>query len=152
MRCFDSLTEIDEYTSLCSNLKILLDLSSLQPGQVIWYTTLLQRWFGILYFREGTAVFSFRVVKITGTRVITFKRLLNGSLTDFRPQQFINSFSDDGFVELEWILVCSPYLLCLLNTSMEVIPCRCGIIDAVNAALNHVAFETNRCKGFEGKD
>ena len=35
---------------------------------------------------------------------------------------------------------------------MEIVPCRCGIIDAVNAALNHVAFVTNRCKGSEVKD
>ena len=35
---------------------------------------------------------------------------------------------------------------------MKTVPCRCGIKDAVNAALNYVAFVTNRCKGSEGKD
>ena len=35
---------------------------------------------------------------------------------------------------------------------MEIVPCRCGIIDAVNAALNYVVFVTNRCKGSEGND
>ena len=34
---------------------------------------------------------------------------------------------------------------------MEVVPCRCGIKDVVNAPLNHVAFVTNQCKGCEGK-